>query len=302
MSFSAYRAISDLLAQPTPAPHKLYAAAQELAESFAADEYTIEYLPPDASDLMIRAYQEAAGAGIADAYLRLALLYRYGGRATMAVGVDNDQRRAIEYYRLAESGGLAVSFQLAESAYYARLADIAPEAVARVERLLRDDPVDADAAVLLGYMHDQGYGMEQNSQAAVVLFERASAGGNHDAAFEMSLLHFSGRGTPVDDAEGLRWTRLAADLGSDRAMYNLGAFYAVGRYGLVADAETAVEWYVKAAEIGHGKAAFTAGLMLLRGDDGLDVDLLRAAQLFEMADRTYGEVDFRLASMGLERP
>ena len=60
-------------------------------------------------------------------------------------------------------------------------------------------------------------------------------------------------GVPEDDAEAVRWFRLAAEQGDAYAQYNLGRMYANGE-GVPEDFVEAVAWYRKAAEQGHVEA------------------------------------------------
>ena len=60
-------------------------------------------------------------------------------------------------------------------------------------------------------------------------------------------MYANGEGVPEDDAEAVRWYRLAADQGHADAQYNLGWMYANGE-GVVEDDAEAVRWYRLAAD------------------------------------------------------
>ena len=62
-------------------------------------------------------------------------------------------------------------------------------------------------------------------------------------------MYANGRGVLKDDAEAVRWYRLAADQGDATAKSNLGFMYTNGRGVLKDDAE-AMRWYRLAADSG----------------------------------------------------
>ena len=71
-------------------------------------------------------------------------------------------------------------------------------------------------------------------------------------------------GVPQDDAEAVRWYRLAADQGRASAQNNLGGMYSNGR-GVPQDAAEAARWYRLAADQGDAAAQFNLGLMYAKG-------------------------------------
>ncbi len=60
-------------------------------------------------------------------------------------------------------------------------------------------------------------------------------------------MYNSGRGVPQDDAEAVRWYRLAAEQGLALAQYSLGVRYASGQ-GVPQDHAEAVRWFRLALE------------------------------------------------------
>ena len=73
------------------------------------------------------------------------------------------------------------------------------------------------------------------------------------AQINLGFKYANGRGVLKDDAEAVRWYRLAADQGNSFAQLNLGFKYANGEGVLKDDAE-AVRWYRLAAEQGDADA------------------------------------------------
>ena len=72
-------------------------------------------------------------------------------------------------------------------------------------------------------------------------------------------------GVLEDDAEAVRWYRMAAEQGLAEAQYNLGYRYANGRGVLEDDAE-AVRWYRMAAEQGYAMAQVNLGYRYDNGE------------------------------------
>ena len=79
--------------------------------------------------------------------------------------------------------------------------------------------------------------------------------GDADTQFLLGLRYANGEGVPENDAEAVKWYRLAAEQGHANAQYFLGAMYANGEGVPENDAE-AVKWFRLAAEQGHAGAQF----------------------------------------------
>ncbi|MGV0676757.1 tetratricopeptide repeat protein [Mycolicibacterium fortuitum] len=290
------------LSDPDSDSQTLFEEARELAAAFVRNEHRTGLLPPDATDAMVLGFERAGDAGLVEAYMELAALYRNAGtwRAPLLPEGDN---RAIELYRLAELlGHPEATFELAKTVYHAKRTDLAEEAWKRAEAFSDSAPERTDALVLVGYMLNAGFGVAPDPVAAVRKFYTAAERFDADAVFELAVLTSAGIGVPQDDDVALGHMFWAADMGSARAQYNLGAYYGAGTNGLARDAELSLQWYLKAAEANHPQAAFTAGVMLLVGDGGLTPDPDRAAGLLMQADHLLGEgvVQERLAAMGLK--
>ena len=77
--------------------------------------------------------------------------------------------------------------------------------------------------------------------------------GMRHAQTNLGWMYENGRSVPQDDAEAVRWYRLAAEQGHADAQFNLGVMYDTGR-GVSQDYAEAVRWYRLAAEQGHAIA------------------------------------------------
>ena len=82
--------------------------------------------------------------------------------------------------------------------------------------------------------------------------------GNAQAQFELGVFYYSGLGVSKDDAEALKWYRLAAEQGHSGAQYEIGLRYHAGA-GVSEDAKEAVKWYRLAAEQGDSCSQYNLG-------------------------------------------
>ncbi len=86
-------------------------------------------------------------------------------------------------------------------------------------------------------------------EAAFAAFSQLADAGYAPAQAKLGDMCGKGWGVPKDDAEAVRWYRLAADQGDSDAQNELGSMYYWGRAVSQDDAE-AVRWYRLAAEQG----------------------------------------------------
>lgn len=77
--------------------------------------------------------------------------------------------------------------------------------------------------------------------------------GDSEAQYELGWRHALGNGLPEDEAEAVKWLRIAAGSGHRLAQNNLGARYLSGE-GVAADPLEAYKWFHLAAIQGDRKA------------------------------------------------
>ena len=94
-------------------------------------------------------------------------------------------------------------------------------------------------------------------------------------------MYAEGEGVPQDDAEAVKWYRLAAEQGYAAAQSTLGFMYAEGR-GVPQDYAEAVKWYRLAAEQGDADAQYNLGGMYAEGR-GVPQDYVQAYMWFDLA-------------------
>ena len=106
-------------------------------------------------------------------------------------------------------------------------------------------------AVAVGY--DNGYCFPEDDAEAVKWYRLAADQGNADAQFNLGFRYSNGEGVLKNYAEAVKWYRLAADQGDAYAQFNLGLMYANGE-GVPKNNVTAYAWWNIAAASGDEDA------------------------------------------------
>ena len=122
-------------------------------------------------------------------------------------------------------------------------------------------------AVTVGVMYDNGEGVLKDDAEAVRWYRLAADQGDVFAQFNLGLMYANGLGVLKDDAEAGRWYRLAAEQGNAAAQFNLGVMYDNGE-GVLKDSVLAHMWCNIAGANGNARAR------KLR--DSLERDMTRA--------------------------
>ena len=108
---------------------------------------------------------------------------------------------------------------------------------------------DARAQNNLGVRYANGRGVPQNDAEAVKWYRLAAEQGDARAQNNLGAMYANGEGVPQNDAEAVKWFRLAAEQGDARAQNNLGVRYANGR-GVPQNDARAYLWFSMAAAQG----------------------------------------------------
>ena len=112
----------------------------------------------------------------------------------------------------------------------------------------------AYAQVLVGVMHEKGFGVPQDYELAVKWWRLAAKQGEKRAWYNLGYMYDKGYGVEEDPAEAVKWWRLAAEKGFANAQNNLGNAYAKGR-GVIQDIVYAHMWFNIAASSGKSDTA-----------------------------------------------
>jgi TPR repeat protein len=130
-------------------------------------------------------------------------------------------------------------------------------------------------------MYDKGEGVPKDDAEAVKWYRLAAEQGHAHAQFRLGAMYHSGDGVPKDQARAAEWYTKAAEQGNAEAQARLGRLYRIGAGVLKNDAEAA-KWFALAARQGHEGAQFNLGLMY-KGGEGVPKDTVEAASLFTRA-------------------
>jgi hypothetical protein len=130
-------------------------------------------------------------------------------------------------------------------------------------------------------IYDNGRGVSENDAEAVKWYRLAADQGYADAQYNLGIMYTKGLGVPEDFVEAIKWYRLAAEQENAEAQTNLGAMYDSGK-GVPENAAEAVKWYRLAADQGNARSQHNLGHMYLNGE-GVPADEVEAIKWFRLA-------------------
>ena len=132
------------------------------------------------------------------------------------------------------------------------LADqIAAEVLDEVERLAHRGV--AEAAFLMGTVHDEGLAAEVDAAMAAAWFHRAADQAHVLAQHNLGNAYYAGRGLPQSDTMAVYWWLQAAEQGDAIPQRELASMYEQGR-GVAKDLAEAERWYRLSADKGNAGA------------------------------------------------
>jgi TPR repeat protein len=102
----------------------------------------------------------------------------------------------------------------------------------------------ASAQSNLGFLCEDGLGVEKNPTEAAAWYRKAAGQGDADAQFNLGLLYQKGLGVKKYLPQAAAWFRKAADQGDADAQLNLGYLYEKSE-GVEKNLPQAAAWYRK---------------------------------------------------------
>ncbi len=112
---------------------------------------------------------------------------------------------------------------------------------------------NAKAQYVLGLMHLNGRGVDEDEDKATEWFLKAEKGlhvlankGKRDSQFFLGWMHYKGLGVAKNLKEAAKWFGKSAENGYKSAQFRIGHMYHYG-LGVPWDENKAIEWYEKAA-------------------------------------------------------
>ena len=141
---------------------------------------------------------------------------------------------------------------------------------------------NASAQCYLGYLYENGIGVEKSNIEAVKWYTKAAEQGDTLAQNNLGSMYREGKGVQKDVDEAARWFRVAAGQGHVLAQYNLAIMYQIGA-GVKQDEAEAVRWYREAANQGLPQAQYSLGNMYRTGNGLKEKDEREAVEWFKKA-------------------
>jgi|SRR5579862_1266483 len=244
-------------------------------------------------------YQDAVEAEYAPAETALAIVYR-DGRA----GEKNAGEALRMFQKAAERGYAEAEVALGELYdEYTGHKQPGPKDYPRAQQWYQKaaDQGHGRALYRLGLIQLDGKGTAKNPSEAVKLFQAALKAGTEDflkgVLNDLAYVYEKGLGVKADATESMKNYRLAADLGSLEAQYNLGSISLEKN-----NEKEAYKWFVLAAKQGHAQAQNNLGAFYASGKS-VKKNLDEAEKWFLMAaqqgDATAAE---NLKRLQKERP
>ncbi len=105
---------------------------------------------------------------------------------------------------------------------------------------------NSEALLQLGFMYDEGLGVEQDYIQARKFYQESALLGNASSQFNLAYMYDEGLGVERDYALAKTWYEKAASQQHPYAENNLGYMYEKG-LGVKQDYQKAKQWYKKAA-------------------------------------------------------
>ena len=179
--------------------------------------------------------------------------YELGSAYASGVGVPQDYKEAVNWYRrAAEQGNVDAQFEL--GMMYLTGTGVSPDYEEAVKWYrLAAEQGDAYAQTRLGRCYVLGEGVPQDYKEAVKWYRLAAEQGDAEAEYEMGYASAKGEGVAQDYKEAVKWWRLASEKGYADAQFFLGVAYGAGK-GVQQDLVKAYAWYNIAASQGDDQA------------------------------------------------
>ncbi|MBL8548397.1 MAG: toll/interleukin-1 receptor domain-containing protein [Hyphomonadaceae bacterium] len=251
------------------------------AERYGLAKLEIDALPPQElielamQRTSIEAIEAEAAAGDAFGLTLLCLARSFGE------GLDRDQQAARRACEQGSAAGDALATFMLSNFARAGAEGYAPNAgdIAEADRLLAQAAAagDARAETELGRKHL----LTDQSAEAAPLVRSAADKGYLPAQVFLGWMFEQGRGVEKDYQRAMAWYARAGRSGSPAGMRALGALYEQG-LGVARDYGRAREQYQGASNRGDGEASWRLGRMFERGLGGAR-DMARARELYSMA-------------------
>ena len=164
-----------------------------------------------------------------------------------------------------------------------------------------EDPAQAaDALYHLGWMYENGLGVETNPDTALSYYQQAANKGQDQAQFALGYAYGTGSlGLTRSPIDSLSWyAKSANDGGNKDASYNLGVAYLNG-IGEIIRPNPALSrsWFQKGANLGSVESIYALAAIYYEGN-GVEKDIPKSMELLRQATLMgFGQAAFYLAQL-----
>ncbi len=122
------------------------------------------------------------------------------------------------------------------------------------EQMTQANNGDTQAMFEVGRMYERGRGIDEDVDAAIAWYQKASIGGSNLAHARLGMIYFSGQGARQDYKKAQTHLSVAAKHNIPAAQYYLGIMYEKG-YAVKQDYSAALALYKKSAAGGYYQAS-----------------------------------------------
>ena len=190
--------------------------------------------------------KEAEQAGDKFAYYFMSMGYYYGWEPIVEQNHNEAEKRMIELYKEYENGDAAQL--LAELYAFSEEKCDYKKAFDYATIAAEDD--ECGGYLVLGSLYLNGWGVEKDVNKALENYKMAAALGDETAMNQIGFIYMGNDEFEANPEQSFYWFNEAAKKGSDVGMFNLGCCYKNG-FGVEVDVEQAAEWFKKSAELGY---------------------------------------------------
>jgi len=188
---------------------------------------------------------------------------------------------AYNWYEKAMEGGILKAFVGAALNTFVESGDKSDEllnyAFSKGFLDLSEDKLGANGLYWIGFMHDLGFGLEQDYEKAFEYYSKSAERRSVNAMNNVAAMAYDGYLVKKDTKLGLEWYKEAARVNHAPAMCSLGYIYYFD-----SDYEQAFQWFSKAAGLGAAEAMAQLGMMYQSGE-GTEVNYELAFEWYNKA-------------------
>lgn len=121
---------------------------------------------------------------------------------------------------------------------------------------------NVDGYMRMGWVFDNGFGVEQNKKVAIEWYQKAADNGHHGAQYNLGLIYEFGKGTTKDISKAIKLYEKASKHPTYQwPQFRLGSIFEKG-IGVPKDEKKAADWFFIAGSRGHVESQYRLGLVL----------------------------------------